>query len=210
MSDAAGTGQGTTGAETQQTADGNNAGQGGTAAGQQTTQPGGDAGQQGDGQSTQQTSQEVSYELKMPDGIELDKAAADEFIPLAKELGLKPEQAQKIADIQARAVQRQVEAWQSQQAAWVDELRADPQIGGDKFDESIAVARQGIEFVGDPALKELLKTTGYGNHPVLVRAFYKIGKQLAPDSFVGGKSAPAQNSEEAALAKMYPTMAKGA
>lgn len=159
-------------------------------------------------QTTGQPTPEVVYEFKLPDGMELDKAAVDAFIPLAKELKLSPEQAQKFADLKVQDVQRQAEAWQSQQAQWVDQVKGDAEIGGDNLEKSLAYAKVAVDFIGDPELANLLNTTGYGNHPTLVKAFVKIGKQLAPDSFVGGKREPATNSEEAALARMYPTMAK--
>jgi hypothetical protein len=159
-------------------------------------------------QTTGQQAQEVVYEFKLPDGMALDKVAVDAFTPLAKELKLSPEQAQKFVDLKVADTQRQAEAWQSQQAEWVDQVKADTEIGGDKLEQSLAFAKAAVDFIGDPELTKLLNTTGYGNHPTLVKAFVKIGKQLAPDSFVGGKRAPAANSEEAALAKMYPTMAK--
>lgn len=160
-------------------------------------------------QTTGQQPQEVVYEFKLPDGMELDTAARDAFIPLAKELKLSPEQAQKFVDLKVADVQRQAEAWQSQQAQWVDQVKADAEVGGDNLEKSLAYAKAAVDFIGDPELTKLLNTTGYGNHPTLVKAFVKIGKQLAPDSFVGGKREPAANTEDARLARMYPTMAKG-
>lgn len=147
---------------------------------------------------------EVSYEFKMPEGIEMDQAAAEAFIPIAKELGLSQEQAQKIVDIQAQAVQRQTEAWLQTQAQWADEVRGDKEIGGDRLNESLAQAKRAIDFIGDPALTKLLNETGYGNHPVLVKAFVKIGKQLAPDNFVGGRREP--SGEKDAAKVLFPNM----
>lgn len=161
-----------------------------------------------DTKTTSLQTQEVVYEFKLPDGMQLDKAAVDAFVPIAKELKLSPEQAQKFVDLKVKDVQNQVEAWQRQTVQWVDEVRGDAEIGGDNLEKSLAYSKAAMDFIGDPKLKELLDSTGYGNHPTLVRAFVKIGKQLAPDTFVGGKREPAANSEDAALAKMYPTMAK--
>lgn len=161
-----------------------------------------------DPKATSQQTQEVVYEFKLPDGMELDTAARDAFIPLAKELKLSPEQAQKFVDLKVADTQRQAEAWQSQQAKWVDEVKADAEIGGDNLEKSLAYAKAAVDFIADPELTKLLNTTGYGNHPTLVKAFVKIGKQLAPDSFVGGKREAAANTEDAQLAHMYPSMAK--
>lgn len=201
MSEAATTtGQETTGAGAAQATEGVNAGQA-TAV----TQTPGAQGTEANGQG--QTA-EVNYEFKMPEGVELDKQLADEFVPIAKELGLKPEQAQRIAELQAKAVQRQQQAWTEQVQQWQQDVTADKEIGGDKLPQTLAYAKAAIDLVGDPALVQLLDSTGYGNHPVIVKAFAAIGKKVAPDSFVGGKPA-APAGDDALLAKLYPTM-KGA
>lgn len=189
-----GTGQDTTGAGESQVADQTSAGMVDT-----TSQ---DQGQP----NSEQTSQtgEVSYEFKMPEGVELDKALADEFTPLAKEAGLKPEQAQKMVDLYAKAQQKQAEAYAEAQAKWVDEVKGDKEIGGEKLPETLANAKRALDFIGDPALKELLNSTGFGNHPVLVRAFNKIGKQLAPDNFVGGQRGPSGGEDPAKT--LFPSM----
>lgn len=146
-----------------------------------------------------------SYDLKMPDGVELDTAAADEFKGIAKEYGLTQEQAQKVADIGAKMVQRQTEAHQAQVQTWVDAVKADKEIGGDKLNENLAVARKTIDTFGSPELKEMLNVTGIGNHPEIVKMAYKIGKAISDDGFVRGGNTTAPRSTADI---MYPSMAK--
>lgn len=189
-----GTSQDTTGAGEQQAADQTSGGQAAATSQDQAQQ---------NAQTTEQTS-EVNYEFKMPEGMELDKALADQFVPLAKEMKLTPEQAQKFADLHASALQRQQEAFAQAQAAWVDEVKGDKEIGGDKLNETLANAKRAVDFIGDPQLTQLLNETGFGNHPVLVRAFNKIGKQLAPDGFVGGNRVPSGEKDPAKA--LFPNM----
>lgn len=146
-----------------------------------------------------------SYDLKMPDGVELDTAAADEFKGIAKEYGLTQEQAQKVADIGAKMVQRQTEAHQAQVQTWVDAVKTDKEIGGDKLNENLAIARKTIDTFGSPELKEMLNVTGIGNHPEIVKLAYKIGKAISDDGFVRGGNTSAPRS---AAEVMYPSMAK--
>lgn len=146
-----------------------------------------------------------SYDLQMPDGVELDTAAAEEFKGIAKEYGLTQEQAQKVADIGAKMVQRQTEAHQAQVQTWVDAVKTDKEIGGDKLNENLAIARKTIDTFGSPELKEMLNVTGIGNHPEIVKLAYKIGKAISDDGFVRGGNTSAPRS---AAEVMYPSMAK--
>lgn len=155
-----------------------------------------------DGQSTKAPE---SYEFQMPEGVELDTAAADEFKGIAKEYGLSQEQAQKVADIGAKMVQRQAEAHQAQVQAWVDAVKTDKEIGGEKLSENLAVARKTIDTFGSPELKEVLNQTGLGNHPEIVKLAYKIGKAISDDGFVRGGNT---SSPRSAAEIMYPSMAK--
>lgn len=146
-----------------------------------------------------------SYDLQMPDGVELDTAAAEEFKGIAKEYGLTQEQAQKVADIGAKMVQRQAEAHQAQVQTWVDAVKTDKEIGGEKLNENLAVARRTIDTFGSPELKEMLNVTGIGNHPEIVKLAYKIGKAISDDGFVRGGNT---SSPRSAAEIMYPSMAK--
>lgn len=144
-----------------------------------------------------------SYDLQMPEGVELDKAAADEFTALAKELKLDQPTAQKLADVGAKMAQRQAEAHAKLVDSWTEQVKTDKEIGGDKLDENLAVARKALDTFGTPELRDVLNATGLGNHPALIKAFYKAGKAISDDSFVKG----AQTGGETDLArKMFPSM----
>lgn len=145
-----------------------------------------------------------AYEFQMPEGVELDKAAADEFSAIAKELKLDQATAQKVADVGAKMAQRQIEAHARQVEAWVEQVKTDKEIGGDKLNENLAVARKAIDAFGSPELKELLNGSGLGNHPAVIKAFYKAGKAISEDRFVTG-SPKGANSGDAA-SKLFPTM----
>lgn len=145
-----------------------------------------------------------NYEFKMPEGVAVDKDAADEFTAIAKELKLSQEDAQKVADVGAKMAQRQIEAHTKLVESWVEQVKTDKDIGGDKLAENLAVARKAMEEFGTPELKDVLNSTGFGNHPAVVKAFYKIGLAISQDGFVKG-SAP--RGAEADIAKrMFPTM----
>lgn len=144
-----------------------------------------------------------SYEYTMPEGIELDKAAADEFSAIAKELKLDQATAQKVADVGAKMAQRQIEAQARLVETWVEQVKTDPEIGGDKLDENLAVARKAMDAFGTPELKDVLNSTGMGNHPAVIKAFFKAGKAISQDGFVTGT---AKGAETDLAKRMFPTM----
>ena len=144
-----------------------------------------------------------SYDLKMPEGVELDKTAADEFSAIAKELKLDQESAQKFADVGAKMAQRRAEQHATLVQSWVEQVKADKDIGGDKLQENLGIARRGLEVFGSPELRDVLNATGFGNHPEVIRAFYKMGKTVSEDKFVKG-SAPGSTTDIAK--RMFPTM----
>lgn len=144
-----------------------------------------------------------SYEFAMPEGVQLDKAAADEFTAIAKELKLDQATAQKVADVGAKMAQRQAEAHANLVESWVEQVKTDKEIGGDKLNENLAVARKALDSFGSPELRELLNSTGVGNHPAVIKAFYKMGKAVSEDRMVTGTP---RGPETDPARKMFPTM----
>lgn len=130
------------------------------------------------------------YEFKAGEGVELDTEALKDFEPVARDLNLTNEQAQKLVDaypkILAGVQQRQAEAWQKQTEGWAETVKADKEIGGDKLTANLSAAQRALEQFGDPELKEYLDSTGLGNHPALVKAFIKVGKAMSEDKVVTG------------------------
>ncbi|MBS0808083.1 peptidase [Enterobacter hormaechei] len=130
------------------------------------------------------------YEFTAGEGVELDSEALKDFEPVARDLNLTNEQAQKLVDaypkILAGVQQRQAEAWQLQTEQWAADVKADKELGGDKLTANLSAAQRALEQFGDPELKEYLDSTGLGNHPALVKAFIKVGKAMSEDKVVTG------------------------
>lgn len=144
-----------------------------------------------------------TYDLKMPEGIELDQAAAEEFSAIAKELKLDNATAQRFADIAAKQAQRQAEAHAKLVESWAEQVRTDKDIGGDKLPENLATAKKALDTFGSPELRDVLNSTGFGNHPAIIKAFYQVGKAISEDRFVTGKppGAPTDPAQ-----KLFPSM----
>lgn len=145
-----------------------------------------------------------AYDLKMPDGVELDQAATTEFTAIAKELKLDQAAAQKLADIGAKMAQRQADAHAQLVETWTEQVKTDKELGGDKLAENLGVARKAIDTFGSPELKALLNSTGLGNHPEVVKLAFKVGKAISEDRFVSG--APKGNTTNDPAKKLFPNM----
>lgn len=145
-----------------------------------------------------------AYDLKMPEGVELDQAATTEFTAIAKELKLDQAAAQKLADIGAKMAQRQAEAHAQLVETWTEQVKTDKEIGGDKLAENLGVARKAIDTFGSPELKALLNSTGLGNHPEVVKLAFKVGKAISEDGFVSGS--PKGNTTNDPAKKLFPNM----
>lgn len=148
------------------------------------------------------------YELKAPEGFTFDEKTIADFEPVARELNLTNEQAQKIAEWDAKRMaeitQRQQEQWGQTTAKWVDDVKADPEIGGENLDTSVRHAQAALKKFGTPTLKAQMDATGMGNHPELVRVFARIGKAMAEDTFVS--SSVSGDGQMDPAKKLFPGM----
>ena len=132
-------------------------------------------------------------EFKLPDGASVDGEQLEHATALFKEAGLPHEQAQKFIDLalsrEQAAATRGVQAFVDLQTKWVSEIKADPEIGGTRFEASMASAGRAIDRLGVPGLKEALNLTGAGNNPAIVKAFVRLGQMVSEDRFMPGRNA---------------------
>lgn len=146
-------------------------------------------------------------EFVAPEGVTFNPEVMTKFKALAKEKGLSQEDAQQLADLGAEAAQAQRNAFVDHvtkaQAQWAEAARTDKEFGGDNLDENMAVAKRALDTFGSPELSTLLKESGLGNHPEIIRAFYRAGKAISEDRLVPGGKKP-DTSDPAK--KMFPTM----
>ena len=101
--------------------------------------------------------------------------------PIAQELGLNQDQAQKFVSMYAEKVNADQKAWADQVASWADESRNDTEFGGAKFDENLGTAIKAVQAFGSPKMLDLLNTTGLGNHPEMLRFCLRVGAALGED-----------------------------
>jgi hypothetical protein len=132
-----------------------------------------------------ETAAEVEYKFDMPEGVKLDEGDLTKFTDIAKELKLPADAAKKLVDLAAAREVARAEAFAKQVETWGNEVKADPELGKA---ENLATAKKTIDTFGTPELRDLLNSTGMGNHPEVIRMALKIGKAISEDTFVAGRS----------------------
>jgi hypothetical protein len=167
------------------------------------SQPADGAQAEGDAGATQGAPEK--YEFKAPEGQVFDAKVIGAFSEVAKELNLSNESAQKVLDKVAPALaEKQAELVETAKAEWVETAKADKEFGGTKLDENLALAKKALDTFGSPELRTLLNDSGLGNHPEIIRAFYRAGKAISEDSFVSGTRGTSETKSIAQ--RMYPNM----
>lgn len=151
---------------------------------------------------------EVYEEFKAPDGIELDPEVMPEVHEIFKDLGLSQEKAQevfekflgiqqKLAGTPEQQLQEAEKQIVSLNTRLAEECKNLPDIGGDKFGESLATASKVMQQFGTPEFRSLIAYTGVGSHPEFFKMMVAIGSKMSPDNFVqGGENAVSERRGE--------------
>ncbi len=128
------------------------------------------------------------YAIEVPKELEehVDKAGLEKFSAWAKAEGFTLEQANKLAkyDLERRAaaVAAETETVVNQDKAWLAEVTADKDIGGDKMPVTKANMDRAVVKFGPPGMGKRLELLGMGNHPDIVKFTSAVGAALAEDN----------------------------
>lgn len=119
--------------------------------------------------------------FELPEGVALDEQALGRFTPIAKELNLDQQGAQKLVSLYAEMQTEQAKQFADQVAQWGEQSKNDAEIGGAKFQETLKVAATGLKAFGSDEFTNLLNETGLGNHPEVIRFCHRVGMALQED-----------------------------
>lgn len=134
------------------------------------------------------------YDLKIPDGSILTNEDLERISGYAREKGLSQEQAAELLNVENEAANKGYKAYEAKQLAvleaeqkrWIEEGKADPEIGGDKWEESAELAKRVVDKFGTKELKEGLEKSGLGNYHEFVKLMSRIGRAMDSDKLVIG------------------------
>lgn len=156
--------------------------------------------------------------FELPDGMDLDQAALDAVEPIFRELNLTQEQAQRLVSYEAEQRQAYAEQvasqWQETREAWVQEVKDDPDVGGDSLPETMGLMKALMSDemgLATPEFRADAVNYGFGDNPHVVRFAAATAKLLkkngllpVEDKTVTGKAAQERQSKAEA---MFPSMA---
>lgn len=131
-------------------------------------------------------------DFKFPDGVQVEKAELEQFQTLLKDVDVDQEGAQKLLDYALEREGRIAKAIVEQGDKAVEDLvrqrtaaaKADPEVGGDAYDESLQLMAKTIGYVfGDNAtgaqeFAKVMKESLTGNHVETLRFFRRLSKVL--------------------------------
>lgn len=166
-----------------------------------------DAAQQGatDGDATAPEIPEA-YTFTLPEGTVLSNDVVGALSEFAKVGKLTQEQAQAHVEKLASAYDAQVqEQLSDMKKAWAEQARSDKEMGGDKFEQSMATAKQALGKFGSPELVKFLEESGLDAHPAMIKTFWQIGKLISEDGFVASQNS-ASGEPKSRAERMFPNM----
>lgn len=147
----------------------------------------------------------------LPEEVKVDDALLTDFTDYAREHDLSQEEAQALVDLHLKAADkfetRIQEQWDEKKAEWREQTKADKELQGEDgtVDEALALSKKAVEKLGGEELMEVFDLTGTGEHPAVIKAFYKLGQYIKDDEFVFGSAAQSQKSR---AERMFPSMKK--
>lgn len=157
-----------------------------------------EAGEAGEESKEEEKPQEQAPEtyaaFKDLNGNEYAPESVQQFAEAAKKVGLSQEKAQQLFEAMVpTAREHMMNDLRTKAQQWALDCEKDPEIGGANFGANKAVAIAGYRQFATPELRTILNASGLGNHPEVVRHFYRLGKTMQQDNGVhGGASAAPQ------------------
>lgn len=146
--------------------------------------------------------------FKVPDGLKLDDTRVKTFTAILDNAELShQDRGQKLVDLfvdEVKNVQKarddyQREVFDTLQNGWKEELRTDPQVGGNRLETSLGRAKWVVEQFGgsEKQTAELLAQlsyTGMGNNAGLVRLLDNVAEMLSEGEIIPASPRPAKDT----------------
>lgn len=151
--------------------------------------------------------------FNLPEGLALEGERLESANSAFKALGLSQDQAQGLVDLYAKlqgedtsAFTQMLESQRVQQIeTWGTEAK---QQFGDKYEQTVGLARTAVQHCDDPELTEAFNTLGWGNHPVMIRTFAKFGEFLRGSKIDGLDGSTGGGGEKSLAERMYPGLTR--
>jgi hypothetical protein len=148
--------------------------------------------------------------LTLPEGMKADDPVFKSFAETFTDDKLDPQtRGQKLLDLYKDAVsgirEQTMKVWTDTNEAWKNQVRADPEIGGAKFEATKTTIAKAIDSLGPElsvAFRQGLDATGAGNHPAIWKGLAKMAGLLTEGGHVSGN--PPASAKPTIKEAFYP------
>lgn len=140
----------------------------------------------------EQASEPVQYDFEgvTSEAGEITDADISAVKALSEELKLTNEQARALLSKSGKSITDILRAKQDANINnWINEIKSDPNLGGYNFKTTQANLARAMKRYGGSGAFEVLRDSGLGAHPAIVKMLNAIGKELGEETkFVNSKS----------------------
>lgn len=168
--------------------------------------------------SSAEKKEPIKYDnFKVSEDIKFEDAFVNEFKDFASSKGLKQDDAQKLISFTENAIKNErkfIENKLYERAQlWHEQTLHDKEIGGKNIKEKMSVVNSFIKNYGSEEVRNLLKASGFGSNPEILRMLYRAGKSISEDNFVADagiarNSKPSNVNEAGERMMRFPSMEK--
>lgn len=133
---------------------------------------------------------EYNFEGVTSESGEITEADIATIKSLSEELNLTNDQARDLLAKSGKYINDNLKAKKDSMVVnWINEIKADPSLGGANFKATQSNLRRAIKRYGGDGALQILNDTGLGAHPAIVRMLNAIGRDLGEEQkFVNSKS----------------------
>lgn len=153
--------------------------------------------------------QDSGNEFELPEGYQISDENLGALRQYAADYGIDKAGAQELIDYHVSVLEQQQEAqmagWEALKSDWANQARSDKalQDSAGNIDQSLSIAKKGVESLGGKELLEVLNMTGVGSHPAVIKAFKIVGENLEGGKIVSGSGGSEASNFDKNLAKAF-------
>jgi hypothetical protein len=150
-------------------------------------------------------------DIVLPEGFELDPEKATPFLEILNGEQSPKEKLNALVELHTKALTDASEAgsklWEKTQTEWRDEVKADPEIGGDKLQPALTNIGKLVNEFGSQELKDVFDATGAGNNIHVIKFLNTVATKLTEGGYrPGATPSNAADSEQAKASRLFPSM----
>jgi hypothetical protein len=145
---------------------------------------------------------DIQYTLALPQDAVLESSAIERMTAFAKANHLSPDVAQQAlnhanAEVVADRDQ-QTDAWRTlTRETWVNEVKRDPEIGGEKYTGAVTGTKRFLAEFGDEEIRQFLDDTGFGNNKFVIRLLSRAMARMETEKRRSGSGEGGERKSDA-------------